>query len=178
MICAMIAKDFLDEIESLIRGNKLSVFCGAGISCAPPSNLPLANELKLNIVGRLIGFERSQTLVDKLNKIPLELVIEIIDRNSAKFMPALGKLFHAPRPNRNHVFLARLIATKHLQAIMTANFDTLLEKAISDLSKLSFMVYSTEDAFSSMKLDDLFHPSIIKIHGTADDIASIRSTVQ
>jgi hypothetical protein len=173
-----IDKELLKEIESLIRGNKLIVFCGAGISRASPSNLPLANELKLNIVGRLIGFERSQTLTDKLDKMPLELIIEIIDGNSEKFMPALGKLFHAPRPNRNHVFLARLMATNHLQTIMTTNFDTLLEKTISDFSKLSPRVYSTEDAFSSMKLDDLFQPSIIKIHGTADDIASIRSTVQ
>jgi tetratricopeptide (TPR) repeat protein len=171
-------EEFLKEIVSLFRESRLNVFCGAGISSAPPSNLPLANELKLNIVTRLVGHERSQMLANQLDKIPLELVIEIIDENSSRFIPALARLFHGTQPNRNHLFLARLMAMAHLQTVMTTNFDTMLEKAIGGQSTLNFMVYSTEDAFSSIKLNDLSLPSIIKIHGTADDVASIRSTVQ
>lgn len=173
-----ILQEFLDSIESLFQENRLSVFCGAGISNAIPSNLPLANELKFNIVGRLLGIERSQSLVEKLNRIPLEYVIEIIDRNSTGFLPALGRLFHAPTPNKCHFFLAQLVTTGHLQTIMTTNFDTLIEKAISALSGLSYAVYSSEDEFSALNMNELSHPSIIKIHGTADNIETIRSTLQ
>jgi tetratricopeptide (TPR) repeat protein len=173
-----IAKEFLDKIQSLFEEKRVSVFCGAGISNATPSNLPLANALKVDIVGRLLGQERLKSLIQKLNQIPLEYIIEIVDRNSTTFLPAMGKVFHAPVPNRDHFFLAQLVTSGYLQTIMTTNFDTLIEKAISSLSGLSYAVYSSEDEFATLNLNSLSYPSIIKIHGTADNIESIRSTVQ
>jgi tetratricopeptide (TPR) repeat protein len=178
MVESMIEIKLLEELESLIRESKINFFYGAGISHASPSSLPLANELKLNIVERLVGPDRVLTITDRLDKVPLELVIEVIDRNSAKFMPALGKLFHSGQPNWNHLFLASLITKGLLKSIMTTNFDTQLEKALARLSSLNYTTYSNENAFSYITQEDLSRPSIVKVHGTADDIASMRSTVQ
>ena len=97
-----VPRHFLDKIEALIRSNKLVVFYGAGISKAPPSNLPLAKELRNYLLEKLLGSEDRQRFKAKFENVPLEAVIEVIDRNSEKFLPSLAELFQSAQPNRNH----------------------------------------------------------------------------
>lgn len=168
----------LDEIESLLRSGQLAVFCGAGISRSPPSNLPLASELTAFMLEGLLGPKHCISFKAKFDKLPLELLIEIIARNADTFLPVFAQVLHSAEPNRNHLFLARLIANGHLQAVMTTNFDLLIERALTQQDHVNFEVYSREDQFEGLESKDLLQPSVVKLHGTADDLQSIRSTLR
>lgn len=170
-------EQFLDKIERLIRSRKLIMFCGAGISVTPPSNLPLAKELRDNILEKLLRPDDWQHFKERFAEKPLESVIEIVDRNSKEFLPSLRRLFQSAQPNRNHLLLAKLVTEEYLQTIMTTNFDTLLEEALRQEGMTDFQVYLNEDHFAAIEVNDMLRPSIVKIHGTIDDLASVRSAL-
>ena len=160
-----------------MQSKKLVIMCGSGVSSSPPSNLPLARELQEHILDKILGLQTCQRFVAKFKKVPLEAVIEVVERNSPQFLQALSLLLTSVQPNVDHYFMAALMAKGYLHTIMTTNFDTLLEKALS-LQNLSFKVFSREEEFGDLDLTDLLSASVIKIHGTADDLTSIRSTLR
>lgn len=88
---------------------------------------------------------------------------------------ALG-LYSLGVPNRNHRILARLAARGSLPAIYTTNFDLLLERAFGD-ETLRFSVFRSEKDFAKLDVrqDDF---GLIKLHGSADEPDSIRTTIE
>ena len=64
--------DQLEELVARIREGKLAIFCGAGISIRPPSNLPSARSLREAILECLIDVS---TLDDKVRKRLIEGMI-------------------------------------------------------------------------------------------------------
>jgi len=156
-------KKFCKEIIKLIRNgsSKIVFFTGAGISYNPPSSLPLANEVKLELIkticenSLLKNFykQNKNQIEENLKKILMESIFEIIKiRSQVDVIKMVEEIFSANKPNCNHRFLARLLSEEKCCYIITTNFDILIEKA----------------------LEVKQHPKIMHLHGSISDPDSIR----
>ena len=156
-------KKFCNEITELIekKGSKIVFFTGAGISYNPPSSLPLANEVKLELIRTtcenfsLEDFYNQylKQIKENLKNILMESIFEIIEiRSQVDAIKMIEEIFGAGKPNCNHKFLARLLSEGKCCYIITTNFDILIEKAL--------------------KVEQ--HPKIIHLHGSISDPDSIR----
>lgn len=142
-------KDFCNEIIDLIneKPSELVFFTGAGISCDPPSSLPLANEVKLALIDAICK-EGKKTSINQfykyyqkkieeyLKNILMESVFEIIRLRSEELdvIKMIKKIFSTEKTNRNHIFLSRLL--KKGCNVITSNFDILIEKASNFKKKI------------------------------------------
>lgn len=170
--CKMDEKLYIDTLKL----GEFSIFCGAGIS--KNSGLPLANELKQYILEKLLINRNDINEIFDSN-LPFEGFIEAImtKTNVSKILD----LFKYGEPNTNHVFIAKLAKYGYLKTIFTTNFDLLIEKALEN-EKLKrnkdFKVYSSEEEFPEIDLDNINIISIFKIHGSIDNENSIRTTLK
>lgn len=182
------------------RNTGVMVFAGAGISMLPPSSLPnwyqfneavltaLADEVssytRLNIAEWILS-----GLVERRNKTPYfapdymaDIIAEEVGMDYFKVVQALD----AQETNACHQTIAALAKAGIVHAIITTNFDRLLERAFDELH-MPYEVYATGEQFAILKnrleassasdpLDSNNIP-IIKIHGTVDDINSMVDTM-
>lgn len=170
------------QIVDLLKKRQLVFFVGAGISMAPPSNLPAAGNLR-DMVTQAVC-ERSKVTrgcYDRIRSknLPLEVVFQMIyDRIGDHFFDCLDVLDDG-KPNDNHRFLAKAAKDGHVKAIITTNFDHLIEDAMTDPEiglehGRDFRVYADERSF--IPREDVIE--IFKIHGTIDDRSTIITTLQ
>lgn len=166
--------------SDILKKDNLAVFCGAGISSN--SGLPLGNDLFDYLVFNLLKNKLWMVTNRKIlrlilnNRIPLEKLIEIfshhIDLNKIYYLFQLGI------PNNNHISIAQLATLGIIKNIVTTNFDLLLEKAFDKIN-LPFNKYVNETQL--VKFDKITYNkqkvNIFKIHGTAEDVESIRITL-
>jgi hypothetical protein len=116
-------------LDSLLA-ERLAIFAGAGLSMAPPSNLPnawtLAQKAK-NKYGAQYGSARPPLSDDieeqaeyffQRGELPTVYLATLIDRNA-----------FAGRPNQGHYAIADLMLSRALQTVVTTNVDTLIESA-------------------------------------------------
>ncbi len=169
------------EISNSLQKKEIVIFCGAGIS--KDSGLPLANELKAFII--LIF----QVVTEKFtkNKIaydtddPFEIFMDHL--SSVMKISKILDLYEAGEPNTNHILIAKLAKNGFLNTICTTNFDVLIERALQreGLRKdKDFIVYRNEAEFDKLdfqRLDDSV-VKVLKIHGSADDRKSIRTSLR
>ena len=184
---------WIGSIGKLIHSKALALFLGAGISKNPPSNLPLAGELRACILENLVTDQEMDVEVlakmkgepDEMGKVayPFEYFIQTIDRGSgkrSKFLKHMITIYKAGYPNMCHVLVARLVKSGHVQEIMTTNFDTKLEQAMENESMTNgkdFKVFFSEKHFSEVDLERLEVPVVFKIHGSVVDEESLRATL-
>jgi len=174
----------ISKISKSIKEREVAVFCGAGISWN--SGLPLANELKQYILEKLPIDKKNIKKVMSSN-FPFEAFIEHISGEDivSSLMPIdisnLLNIYKDGNPNTNHILIARLAKSGYCKAIFTTNFDLLIEKAL-EKEKLKrhtdFEVYYDEKQISDFKKigDEIIR--IFKIHGSVDNINSIRTTMK
>lgn len=198
------AGDFLDEetlyeqiflLRDAIKKQEVAFFVGAGISCN--SGLPLAHELKRYILKKLRINDKEIKEIMECRDLPLERFMDVISSPSRsvfksymhtlllkpEFSSALKifALFREGEPNLNHVLIARLVREGHLRWVITTNFDLLIEKALmkEGLKRgRDFKVYCNEKHFAKMNLNNFNGAHIVKIHGSIDNMASVRATFQ
>lgn len=142
-----------------LQDGRIVAFVGAGISAPPPSSLPLARSLGLQILEELCceGEKRSPDLEAYFHdnrelfksiaeSAPPEFVYQSLwnflpqhgghpfadDHPFEEPLPRLFQRLRKAKPNSNHRLLASLAASGHLRIIVTTNFDTLLEEALED----------------------------------------------
>ena len=156
----------------------LAVFCGAGIS--KNSGLPLANELKQYILEKLSVNKEDMKEIMSSN-LPFEAFIEIISENTD--ISKIFQIFEKGEPNINHMIIARLSNIGYIKTVFTTNFDLLIEKALEKegLKKdRDFKVYCDEHQFSEIDFEETDDKmiKIYKIHGSIDNIDSIRTTLK
>jgi NAD-dependent SIR2 family protein deacetylase len=160
-----------------LRSGELAIFCGAGIS--KNSGLPLANELKQSILEKLLIDKKGMDEVMNSN-LPFEAFMESLSENSD--ITKILKIFREGNPNRNHILIAKLANNGSLKAILTTNFDLLIEKAFKKeglQENVDFKRYYNEEHFAQIDSDELTDKiGIFKIHGSADDMDSIRTTLK
>ena len=154
-------------IASGLRRN-LTIFAGAGISAAPPTNLPLAKGMTHAIVGGLCDrrtckekeYDSFWMAVDRLRPERLLSILHGVMGEEA-FTPL--RLLGGAKPNRNHRMLASLAAAKCLAAIVTTNFDTATEQALTN-ARVPFVLTVLETDFSAWGGQPSPLP-LLKLHG-------------
>jgi hypothetical protein len=185
----------IKELLSLLKKQQISIFCGAGISLNPPSNLPIANMLRKEIVHCLFNKYEYKPKVqnilefgkDKNTNIiyPFEFFIQSLNNQGRfLFLDSLINIYSGGVPNKNHTFLAHLIDKNFVQIIMTTNFDTKIEDTLESLSKsnykwekdINYKVLSDELHFYERYLKMQKVPLVIHLHGNIKNKNSLRTT--
>ncbi|MCD7882752.1 MAG: SIR2 family protein [Lachnospiraceae bacterium] len=163
------------ELSEAIEKKKLVVVAGAGISKDTPANLPSwwdYNQLLIEMIGKLGAEEigESENLLDvekAVRTIPVTSISEFfVNRIAGKSYFPLLSLLDGVQPNIHHNMLADLAEKGILKAIITTNFDTLIEKAFINKGILAHS-FTMSSEFTVDSLQDDF--PIFKIHGSADN---------
>jgi hypothetical protein len=157
-----LANRLLDSIAA----EQLFILCGAGLSMAPPSNLPSAVGVAQACRERYRierGSELDAALGDDVEAIARHFFVGTTF--DALF---LGKLvpwapFKDSPPNPGHDALADFLACKAVQAVVTTNVDTLCETAADQLGEPDFRAI-VETADLPMPTE---HGCLLKVHGCA-----------
>jgi len=163
------------DFKTAIKEGKVVVVAGAGISKDSPSNLPSwwdYNYILLESIGKIgaqcIGQDDNLLDVEQLiNKLSVVSISEFVENRIAgkSYYPLLS-LLDGAEPNINHYMLADLAQSKSICAIITTNFDTLLETAFEQKGVL----YNSFDAISDYYIDNKSSKfPIYKIHGSANN---------
>lgn len=187
-----------EDVFEILQKNNCVFFVGAAISIKKPSNLPNAYCWKRSVFEALCNdFENFNELSkkyfpskwdenkDKLAQNMYELMPEVAfqiiqDIIGDYTLNSLG-FFDIGKPNLNHKFLAKMLEYNsklyHESAIITTNFDHLLEDAMREIGlkeSVDFVVHRNEDVFY------IVHNKInvFKLHGSIDDKESIKATLR
>lgn len=160
--------------EAAIAG-KVVVVAGAGISKDSPANLPSwwdYNIILLECIGEMgskaLGSNQNLLNMDTVKrKISVTSVSEFfVDRIAGEHYYPLLSMLDGAQPNVHHFMLAQLFDLGIIHAIVTTNFDTLIEKAFEQ-KKVSFSVYNSPTNYYQEKNGNSC--AIYKIHGSADN---------
>lgn len=183
-----------------LRERNLVVFGGAGYSVDQPSCLPTFDQLRTLILGAFHGqleagpidADAVREAIDILRSAPMlpEDFFQILadSYNLTNLHPRdsftndFCQVFNKPYFNSNHLVIARLAKRGLLRYIITTNFDVCFENALKSVGLKEgqgFYVYRKYEDYSSFNRtngssDRSIH--IFKLHGSADEIESIRIT--
>jgi len=173
--------------EALLRAvqqRRLVVLAGSGISVLAPSYLPEwrgFNEALLEGVKDLaLTFpglnEDAQSAIRglSLDRFQVEAFSDaVVDAYAGdEYFPVL-KILDSTQPNANHRTLAELARRGVLRAVVTTNFDTLLEQAFAGLP---FETCITAEDYARVP-HDCERPVIYKIHGSVTSTTTLVDTV-
>ena len=156
---------------------------GAGISTASPSNLPSWWEYNKKLIVQIktealkLCPEAADILecIDEENKLPVQCISQLIVSQGAgeSYFPLL-ELLNGTVPNANHYALAELARQCVLKAVVTTNFDTLIEAAFRDKAVPLYTVVQKENYYEAAQAAGC---KLFKIHGSVHDSASLIDTV-
>jgi hypothetical protein len=159
-------EEAIEKLLAAIIQQQLVVFCGAGISMAPPSCLPAAAKLTEQCVAayNLLG----------LPVIPLAFRTDLETLTGYLFARGHQDLFvkrivnwgpFRRNPNASHRAIADLLSTSALRFGLTTNFDDLVEQSAQELGEENFL-----PAFDSADANiQNAHAPFIKLHGSVTD---------
>ncbi len=163
-------------------------FVGAGISMA--SGLPLQNNIKRLIIqilcqndGYLLKMYKKnhQNWNQQLDQIMMEEVFQLIHRYNSSFLKESAAIFSTGKPTNYHYGLATLLATRKIKAVISLNFDTLIEQAYLQLqqSNPNLHLPDLKVIFSQEKIGEVEEnrPILFKIHGCVSDLNSMVLTL-
>jgi tetratricopeptide (TPR) repeat protein len=155
----------------LTKGEKVTIFCGAGVSY--PSQVPLVYPIISGLLARLgAGDAEIKKIIGA--GIPFEVFMELFKEHID--IDPIFELFTNKVPNYDHKVMASLAKAGYCSLIITTNFDTLIEQALEDerlVENTEFIVYAKDEEFATIDWDSKLI-KIIKIHGTATHIDSIK----
>jgi tetratricopeptide (TPR) repeat protein len=178
------------------RRRNLVILAGAGVSMPAPTSLPNWSELNAMILAAVAG--RVREYFDDRKEVG-ELLESLIARRDERrgFAPdyqaqimeeqcgetyfrALQSLDVTAR-NATHDAIASLAAARHVRAVVTTNFDRLIERAL-EARGVAFRAYSTADEYrllaESLEHGDAPELPVVKIHGSVHDPGSLVDTLK
>lgn len=148
----------IEHLLDVIEENRLVVLCGAGLSMAPPSNLPSANAIALDVKNKCIS--SGQTVPDNL-----ELQADHFIQNGRFSTYFLGRLISedsfATTPNDGHEAIADFLLSRAVSAAVSTNVDFLIETAGQSLFG---QINGLLDGVEAANCPDDRSP-LLKIHG-------------
>jgi hypothetical protein len=151
---------------------------------APPSSLPswwgfnslLLEEIKAKAVPRIP--ESAQPAFDRLSleRLRVEAFSDKVVRGFAgdSYFPIL-EVLESDRPNANHAALAELARRGVLRAILTSNFDTLIERAFREAAVPLQVLVGSRDAVEVRPLPGVC--TLVKVHGSVTATSTLVDTV-
>ncbi len=175
----------MSALAMLQRGlneRRLVIVAGAGVSIAPPSNLPswwgfnvtLLEAIKKQATNFL---PQAEEVIHQLNldRIPIQAFSDLIVDGFAgdSYFPLL-RVLESDRTNANHLALAELGASGKLQAVVTPNFDTLIERAFREAG-VNLTLFITREHFQ--RPDRAGACRLFKIHGSVTADSTLVDTV-
>jgi len=174
---ASITKDICDAIDQ-----GAIFFTGAGISRDPPSNMPLANEVKWAIIEELCNNDylqdflkdNQEEIAPMLNDMMMEALFQILHNRLGQHALTFLNCYSNGKPNHNHQFLARMFKGEIIGQILTTNFDTLIEAALKIEGWNAGVDYHVYYGPPYPAGDT---PYVCKLHGTIGEKGSIISVL-
>jgi tetratricopeptide (TPR) repeat protein len=179
-----------DEIQAVVEASKrgkLAILAGAGISKQAPAYVPGWEEfnavLLRGIKDRASAFAGGHPVVDRaLERLTLDLVPKqvfsqkLVDSFAGGAYFPLLDVLDGREPNANHRALAELAERGSLRAIITTNFDTLIERAFRERGVPLRVCVDPADYQAA---PDFTGPCVLyKIHGTAGSDTTYVDTVE
>lgn len=187
--------DGIAKLLKVAESKKLVLFVGAGASMAAPTNLPSWRDVN-RIVVRSLAAGAASVLGGKEAENAAALILE---RHARERLPpeyqaqVLAELLHkryfevlrhldSPYPNPTHLAVAWLARLGCVRAIITTNFDRLIEAAFSAVGT-PLKPYFRPDHFSALVADlgRFERPGdpcqLLKLHGSVDDPATLIDTL-
>lgn len=159
------------------------IVAGAGISMAAPSNLPswwqynkkLIDVIKEQATSLCPEASGLMELIDVEGNLPVQCISDLIVKQGAgkSYFPLLGML-NSAMPNANHFALAELAKSGRLKAVVTTNFDTLIETAFREMAVPLMTVVRENIYYEAVKSSTC---QLFKIHGSALDFDTLIDTV-
>jgi hypothetical protein len=181
----------MEMLTTHARDGGLVVFAGAGISMPAPSSLPswyLINEVVLeSLAQRLEPFAGAQfseevrqqliaTRNDKTRHFSPDYHAQIIEDECGPDYFRVLQALDADEWNGCHAAIAALAKAGFVAAVVTTNFDRLLERAL-DSAGVHYSVYRKRKEYESWHIDE--GPlAIIKVHGSVEDLDSMVDTLR
>jgi hypothetical protein len=175
----------LDAVREAADNKRLAVFAGSGLSVLRPAFLPnwssfnqaVFDAVKTAAAEKLAGDPDTRAALDTLtlDRIPVETFSDqIVDGFSGADYFSVLDLLDGRASNANHKALAELAARGALRAIVTTNFDTLIERAFRERG-VALQVFAQPEDFESPTAFD--HCVLYKIHGTVGAETTFVDTV-
>jgi tetratricopeptide (TPR) repeat protein len=182
------------NFADLIAGRGLVVLCGAGISMAPPSSLPSWWDFNLAVLQALVRrlvrdtsgawveqrFAEVISRREQLRSFTPDFMAQLMEEEVGLDYFRVLQALDASAWNANHGALAGLAAAGVLRAVVTTNFDCLLERAL-DARQTPCRVFATAESFDALP-GVVRSPlpeglPLIKAHGTVTDPSSMVDTL-
>jgi tetratricopeptide (TPR) repeat protein len=182
------------DIVAAGRRHGLVLLVGAGISVPAPSCLPgwtdfndavldgLARRAEKLTGGQLPAGETMfglRTVRDKMGALPIDFQAQLMHEEcGAKYFKVLQTI-DTEVTNGCHTAISSLAAAGLLKAIVTTNFDHLLERAL-DARDVPYKRFRRPEDFETLEqeLGTGGALLLIKVHGSADDPNSMVDTLQ
>jgi tetratricopeptide (TPR) repeat protein len=177
------------------RDSRLVIFAGAGISMAAPTNLPSWRDVN-RIVVRSLAAAASSAVGEPLaakaadlilarheqEKLPPEYQAQVLAESlHDRYFEVLRHL-DSERPNPTHLAIAWLARLGCVRAVITTNFDRVLEAAFAATGTSLHRSFQPDDfralASDLTRLDKKDGPChLLKLHGSVDDPTTLIDTL-
>ena len=182
----------METLASAARGGGLVIFAGAGISMAPPSSLPnwwAINEAVLAALARRIAvFTDAAFSADVLQRLVAtrneragfapDYQAQMIEDECGLAYFRVLQAMDCTETNANHRSIARLAAAGHVAAIVTTNFDRLIETALA-AELVPHEVFADHRAYATLGTGgDSGVVPVVKVHGSVERPESMVDTLR
>lgn len=189
---------FVNEIAKLLaaaQNSRLAVFVGAGVSMGPPTNLPSWRDVNRIVVRALASVaapvvgERSAAKAAELilarhevEKLPPEYQAQVLAEFLHKRYFEVLRHLDSDRPNITHLAIAWLARLGCIRAMITTNFDRVLESAFTAVDAPLERHFQPEH-FRTLANDlGRFDQrdsacQLLKLHGSVDDPGTLIDTL-
>ena len=149
----------------------LAAFIGSGLSIPDPTGLPNAQEVVFSLLnldwvygGETFPVSRIQIEQSDLKTIRFEHLLSTFQEWGKHDVGLLLRQFAEARPNWYHLRIAELCKARLLNCVITTNFDSCIETAITESWSKCNVIVTEADKYSS----DPGVTNVFKIHGTID----------
>ena len=183
----------MDHTLKFLTDRRLTILAGAGISVLPPSCLPSWWQLNHAVLDAMAEVARAEVLplADEIvaavkekqdaGRMPAEYTSEVIvDALADDYFDVL-RCLEGNQCNRVHHVLAALVKAHMLPAIITTNFDTLIERACEEAGAPLRVLVKPEDYagldFAAYTANADAPTLLVKLHGSATDPATCIDTL-
>ena len=183
------------KLLAAARDSRLVIFAGAGISMGAPTNLPSWRDVNRIVVRSLaasaasaVGEPLAAKAADMIlarheqEKLPPEYQAQVLaEFLHDRYFEVLRHL-DSDRPNPTHLAIAWLARLGCVRAVITTNFDRVLEAAFAAVGTSLHRCFQPEDfralASDLTRLDKKDGPChLLKLHGSVDDPATLIDTL-